>query len=64
MNNQSTNYLERKQDTRKKIMLGGLIIKAGLDYLHPKDTQALYGMLLVIVKYIELGDKEHRNSFE
>ncbi|BFD46159.1 MAG: hypothetical protein DMENIID0002_08050 [Rickettsia endosymbiont of Sergentomyia squamirostris] len=46
MNNQNTHYLERKQDARKKIMLGGLIIKAGLDYLHPKDTQALYGMLL------------------
>ncbi|MFU7503305.1 conjugal transfer protein TraD [Candidatus Tisiphia endosymbiont of Melanophora roralis] len=47
MNNQNTHYLERKQDARKKIMLGGLIIKAGLDYLHPKDDQALYGMLLV-----------------
>ena len=46
MKNQDANYLARKQDTRKKIMLGGLIIKAGLDYLHPKDAEVLYGMLL------------------
>lgn len=38
--------LERKADTRKKIMLGGLIIKAGLDYLHPHDASVIYGMLL------------------
>ncbi len=46
MNDENANYLARKQDARKKIMLGGLIIKAGLDYLHPKDTEVLYGMLL------------------
>ncbi len=38
--------LERKQDARKKIMLGGLIIKAGLDYLHPEEAYVIYGMLL------------------
>ena len=36
----------RKEDTRKKIQLGGLIIKAGLDYLHPEEAYVLYGMLL------------------
>lgn len=38
--------LERKADARRKIMLGGLIIKAGLDYLHPHDASVIYGMLL------------------
>ena len=37
---------ERKEDTRKKIQLGGLIIKAGLDYMHPNEAYVLYGMLL------------------
>ncbi len=46
MNDENANSLARKQDTRKKIMLGGLIIKAGLDYLHPHDAEVLYGMLL------------------
>ena len=36
----------RKEDTRKKIMMGGLIIKAGLDYMHPDESYILYGMLL------------------
>lgn len=37
---------ERKLDARKKIMLGGLFVKAGLDYFHPHDPATLYGMLL------------------
>lgn len=36
----------RKEDARKKIQLGGLIIKAGLDYMHPEEAYVLYGMLL------------------
>ena len=35
--------LERKQDTRKKIQLGGLIKKVGLD---TESTAVLLGMLL------------------
>jgi Conjugal transfer protein TraD len=35
--------LERKQDTRRKIQLGGLIKKAGLD---GETTAVLYGLLL------------------
>ena len=35
--------IERKQDTREKIQLGGLIKKANLDQL---STAALYGLLL------------------
>lgn len=38
--------MDRKQQTRKKIQLGGLVVKAGLDYLHPQDAHVIYGMLL------------------
>jgi hypothetical protein len=38
--------MDRKEDTRKKIQLGGLIVKAGLDDMHPTDAYILYGMLL------------------
>ena len=37
---------DRKTDARKKIMLGGLFVKAGLDHMHPRDAYILYGMLL------------------
>ena len=37
---------ERKKDARKKIMLGGLFVKAELDHFHPHDPATLYGMLL------------------
>ena len=37
---------ERKADARKKIMLGGLFVKAKLDHFHPHDPATLYGMLL------------------
>jgi hypothetical protein len=43
---QQSSQIDRKQDARKKIMLGGLIIKAELDHLHPSDADTLYGMLL------------------
>ena len=36
----------RKADAHKKIMLGGLFVKAGLDHFHPHDPATLYGMLL------------------
>lgn len=35
--------LERKEDTRKKIQLGGLIVKVGLD---DEKAALLYGLLL------------------
>jgi hypothetical protein len=38
--------IERKADTRMKIMMGGLIKKAELDHLHPEKAEVLYGMLL------------------
>jgi hypothetical protein len=37
---------DRKMDARKKIMLGGLFVKAGLDSFYPHDPATLYGMLL------------------
>jgi hypothetical protein len=37
--------MDRKEDARKKIQLGGLLVKAGLDHMHPKETYILYGML-------------------
>ncbi|MCX4084180.1 conjugal transfer protein TraD [Rickettsia hoogstraalii] len=43
---QKTVAFDRKSDARKKIMLGGLFVKAGLDYLHPESAHILYGMLL------------------
>lgn len=44
---------ERKADTRMKIMMGGLIKKAGLDFLHPDKADVLYGMLLDNKKSLE-----------
>ncbi len=38
--------MDRKEDARKKIQLGGLFVKAGLDHMHPRDAYVLYGMLL------------------
>lgn len=38
--------MDRKEDARKKIQLGGLFVKAGLDHMHPQDAYILYGMLL------------------
>ncbi|MCZ6925861.1 MAG: conjugal transfer protein TraD [Rickettsia endosymbiont of Ixodes persulcatus] len=29
---------DRKSDARKKIMLGGLFVKVGLDYFHPDNS--------------------------
>ena len=33
--------MDRKEDTRKKIQLGGLIVKAGLDHMHPHGLEKL-----------------------
>jgi hypothetical protein len=39
-------HTDRKADARKKIMLGGLFVKAELDHFHPHDPATLFGMLL------------------
>lgn len=46
--------LDRKAEARKKIMLGGLFVKAGLDHFHPHDPATLYGMLLYSKKVMEI----------
>lgn len=46
----SSREQRRKQETRRKIQLGGLIVKAELDKL---DRAALYGALLELKQMIE-----------
>lgn len=46
--------MDRKEDARKKIQLGGLLVKAGLDHMHPKDAYILYGMLLDCKRALEI----------
>ncbi len=43
---QTESEIKRKQDTHNKIQMGGLIIKAGLDYLYPRDNAVLLGILV------------------
>ena len=43
----------RKADTRRKIELGGLVIKAGIDEL---DRAALLGALLIAADAVRTGD--------
>ena len=45
--------MDRKLETRKKIQLGGLMVKAGLEDMHPKEAYILYGMLLDCRKVLE-----------
>jgi len=46
--------MDRKADARRKIQLGGLIVKAGLDYMHPHHAYILYGMLLDCQRTLEI----------
>jgi len=55
--------IERKADTRSKIMMGGLIKKADLDHLHPEKAEVLYGMLLDCKKRLET-DPSHLNKWQ
>lgn len=47
--------LERKQDTRRKIQLGGLVKKAGL---HDESAAVLLGILTEAAETLELPDAE------
>ncbi len=51
---------QRKQDTRRKIQMGGLVIKAGLDSLHHEDKAILLGILVDAAE--KIGSAE-RNSY-
>ncbi|NNM59277.1 MAG: conjugal transfer protein TraD [Legionellales bacterium] len=46
---------ERKEDTRRKIQLGGLVKKAGLEN---ESTAILYGMLLEAAENLSSNDAE------
>lgn len=48
--------IERKQDTRKKIQLGGLIKKVGLEN---ESTAVLLGLLLEAYEELNSMDGEH-----
>ncbi len=50
--------LERKADTRRKIELGGLVKKAGLD---SESTAVIYGALLDVVERLQ-EKNEHWQS--
>lgn len=53
--------IERKQDTRRKIQLGGLVKKAGLEH---ESTAILYGLLLEAAEKLKSEDaKTHRDSW-
>lgn len=47
--------LERKEDTRQKIQLGGLVKKARLEQ---ESTAVLYGMLLEAAEHLNFEDGE------
>lgn len=47
--------LERKEDTRRKIQLGGLVKKAGIGN---ESTAVLYGMLLEAAEHLNFEDAE------
>ena len=47
---------DRKLDTRIKIHLGGLLVKAGLDDL---DPATLYGALLALRRTLDNPDKQN-----
>jgi conjugative transfer protein TraD len=66
--------LNRKQDTRNKIQMGGLVIKAGLQDVYELDKAVLLGMLVdakakldekddaYFKRLKELGDREFNNK--
>lgn len=49
----------RKEDTRQKIELGGLIVKAGLD---SEDKAVIFGALLDAVRALSGPDSEAQRS--
>ncbi|MGH7814644.1 MAG: conjugal transfer protein TraD [Candidatus Binataceae bacterium] len=54
-------YEQRKLDTRRKIALGGLVVKAGLDR---EDPSVLLGMLMAAARVLASADAdEHRKRW-
>ncbi len=46
----------RQTDTRQKIMMGGLIVKAGLAELHKSNPEVILGILLEAQAKLKNGD--------
>ncbi len=49
-------FAERKSDTRRKIQLGGLVIKAGLD---SETTATIFGLLLDAAEKLNNPNKQY-----
>ncbi len=49
-------FLERKSDTRRKIQLGGLVIKAGLD---SETTATILGLLLDAAEKLNNSNRQY-----
>ena len=58
--------LNRKLDTRNKIELGGLVIKAKLGYLQKDHKEVILGALIDAYNKIQtdIGGKEHFDYFK
>ena len=58
--------LNRKQDTRNKIELGGLVIKAKLGYLQSSHKEVILGALIDAYNKIQndISDKQHFDYFK
>ncbi len=58
-------FTERKSDTRRKIQLGGLVIKAGLE---SETTSTIFGLLLDAAEKLNNSNKQYvdklRNDFK
>jgi hypothetical protein len=53
----------RKQETRNKIMMGGLIVKAKLDYLHDNHKDVLLGILLDAFNKLNSSEGEYHLKY-
>jgi hypothetical protein len=54
-------YEERKLETRRKIAMGGLVVKAGLDH---EDRAVLLGMLMSAARVLSSSNAdEHRKRW-
>lgn len=52
---------DRKLDTRNKIELGGLVIKAKLDYLQDKHKDVILGVL--VDAYNKINDNKNGDKY-
>jgi hypothetical protein len=48
----------RKDDTRRKIQMGGLIIKAGLGDIFDSNPEVIFGLLIEAQKHLSSKEKD------